>query len=146
MRIERRRLIAAGAANRPTVDSSGRQGGLCPPSPLILGVVRQEQPQDSKFCQASKNSFVGGLRILAKRLFQKFRRNSGDSIQQLTNSMRKMQTLAPWQGSPEWSFQIFRITSCSEACAGWMFSSPLMTDKSISICYLNRLRNTRSIS
>jgi hypothetical protein len=44
--------------------------------------------------------------------------NSGDSIQQLTRSMRGIQTLAPWQGSPEWSFPIFRITSCSEARAG----------------------------
>src|SRR3990172_11782158 len=79
----------------------------------------------------------------AVTLFLSF--NSGDSIQQLTNSMRKMQTLAPWQGSPEWSFQIFRITSCSEACAGWMFSSPLTTDKNTSTCYLNRLRNTRRI-
>jgi hypothetical protein len=33
----------------------------------------------------------------------------------------------------------FRITPCSEVCAGWMLSSPLMTDKNTSICYLNRL-------
>jgi hypothetical protein len=43
-------------------------------------------------------------------------------------------------------FPIVRITSCSEACAGWMFSSPLMIAKNTSICYLNRLQNTRSIS
>jgi hypothetical protein len=30
----------------------------------------------------------------------------------------------------------------ASACAGWMFSSPLMTDKNSSICYLNRLRNS----
>ena len=40
-------------------------------------------------------------------------------------------------------FQIFRITSCSEACARSMFSSLLMTDKNTSICYLNQLRNTQ---
>jgi hypothetical protein len=34
-----------------------------------------------------------------------------------------MKVLAPRQGSPEWSFQIFRITSCSEACAGWYESA-----------------------
>ena len=39
--------------------------------------------------------------------------NSGDSIQQLTSSMRQMQNLPPWQGSPEWSFQISRITLCN---------------------------------
>jgi len=55
--------------------------------------------------------------------------NSGRSIQQLTGSVGQMQTLAPWQGSPEWSFQILRITSCSEVCARWMFSFPPMTDK-----------------
>jgi hypothetical protein len=32
-----------------------------------------------------------------------------------------MQNLLPWQGSREWSFQISRITLCSEVCAGWMF-------------------------
>ncbi len=45
-----------------------------------------------------------------------------------------MQTLAPWQGTPEWSFQMVRIMSCSEGCSGWMFSYPLMTDKNASIC------------
>ena len=55
--------------------------------------------------------------------------NSGDSIQQLTSSMRKMQNLPPWQGSPEWSFRISRIMSCSGARAGWMFSSPLGEEK-----------------
>jgi hypothetical protein len=44
---------------------------------------------------------------------------------------------------PVGSFQILRITSWSEACAGWMLSSPLMTDKTTSLSYLNRLRNTR---
>ena len=63
-------------------------------------------------------------------------RNSGDSIQQLTISMIQIQTLAPWQGSPEWSFRIFRITSYSEAHAGWMSLSPLTTDKNTSTCYL----------
>ena len=46
---------------------------------------------------------------------------------------------------PAGSFQIVRITSWSESYARWMFSSPLMTDKNTSSCYLNRLRNTRSI-
>ncbi len=45
-----------------------------------------------------------------------------------------MQSLAPWQRSTEGSFQIVRITSLSEECAGGMFSSPLMTDKNAVIC------------
>jgi hypothetical protein len=48
--------------------------------------------------------------------------------------MRQMQSLAPWQRSTEGSFQIVRITSLSEECAGGMFSSPLMTDKNAAIC------------
>jgi len=40
-----------------------------------------------------------------------------------------MQKLPPWQGSPERSFQISRITS-------WMFSSPLTTDKNTSFLVL----------
>ena len=58
--------------------------------------------------------------------------DSRDSIQQLTSSMRQMQTLAPWQRSPESSFQTFLITSRSEARAGWLFSFPLTTDKNTS--------------
>ncbi len=58
-----------------------------------------------------------------------------------------MQNLPPWQGSPEWSFQIFRITSCSGARAGWTFSSPLTTDKNTSACYPNPLqREARTIN
>jgi hypothetical protein len=48
--------------------------------------------------------------------------------------MRQMQNLPPWQGSPEWSFQIFRITS-------WMFSFALTTDKNTSVCYPNPLQS-----
>jgi len=44
----------------------------------------------------------------------------GTVYKQLTSSMRQMQTLAPWQGSPEWSFQIFCIMWCTEARIGWM--------------------------
>ena len=44
---------------------------------------------------------------------------------------------------PGWSFQMFRITSRSAACARWMCFSVLMTDKNTSICYLNRIRNPR---
>ena len=69
--------------------------------------------------------------------------NSGDSIQQLTSSMRQMQNLPPWQGSPAWSFPISRITSCSGARAGWMFSSPPTTDKNTSTCYPSRRRSIR---
>ena len=43
-----------------------------------------------------------------------------------------MQTLAPWQRSPESSFQTFLITSRSEARAGRFFSFPLTTDKNTS--------------
>jgi hypothetical protein len=99
--------------------------------------------------------------------------NSGDSMQQLTSSMRQMQTLAFFScelhkksvvpvvqkvpvvpsltavqsskvqrpmTTPRSRFSASR--RAASACAGWMFSSPLMTDKNSSICYLNRLRNS----
>ncbi len=43
--------------------------------------------------------------------------NSRESIRQLTSTLRQMQTLAPWQRSPEWSVQVIRLTSRDEACA-----------------------------
>src|SRR3989338_6388177 len=71
--------------------------------------------------------------------------NSGDSIQQLTSSVRQMQNVPPCQGSPEWSFQISRITSCSGARAGWTFSSPLTTDKNTLAYCPSRRRSIRRI-
>ena len=54
-------------------------------------------------------------------------RNSGDSIQQLTDDMRQRQNLQPWQGSPEWSFRISCIMWCSGEYAGWMYFSLMGT-------------------
>ncbi len=38
-----------------------------------------------------------------------------------------MQNLPPWQGAPEWSFQITRITSCSGARASARYHIGLNT-------------------
>ena len=81
---------------------------------LAYGSGRNETP--------SSRYIVDGSSVAAIQIYRvawlAFDRNSGDSIQQLTSSMRQMQTLAPWQGSPEWSFRFFLTTPCSEACAG----------------------------
>ena len=40
----------------------------------------------------------------------------------------------------------YRFSASRRAARRWMFSSRLTTDKNTSICYINRLRNPRSIS
>jgi hypothetical protein len=76
---------------------------------------------------------------------------------QSVSGYRRFQSFQPFKahGSSKFKGSTFNdhtplaiccITSWSEACAGWMLSSPLMTDKNTSLCYLNRLRNPRSIS
>ena len=48
------------------------------------------------------------------------------------SSRRSNRSTAALRSKRSQTAQIVRIASCSEACAGWMFSSPLMTDKNTS--------------